>query len=446
MAYTIIRPNGTITISDGGTNNSSTDLVLIGKNYAGYGQFLNENFVKLLDNFSGGTAPSAPVRGQLWWDSAKNILHVRNATGWKPLAVLTSDTSPPTNLVEGDLWWDKGDKQLKVYNGASFTTVGPASPASTGLSGPVAETVQDTLGSSRTIVRFYVGNSTVAIFSGSPTFTPVTAISGFPTISPGMNLATSDSVPGIQVTGTSSNSSNLSNVSGAGYMLKNQAETTTGSLSILTDLGLNIGVTPKLSLSASGSDVFVRNQANNGDLVFSLTTAEGTRNVLRINGSTGVLQPESDNNFDLGTSTKRFKSIFGVSTSALYADLAERFESDQEYAPGTVVELGGSAEVTMCVDDTCDRVFGVISTDPAYLMNDGAGDDKTHPAVALSGRVPVRVVGKVRKGDRLVSAGNGAARAGNPGDITPLTVIGRSLVDKDTDAEELIYAVVKANV
>jgi hypothetical protein len=122
--------------------------------------------------------------------------------------------------------------------------------------------------------------------------------------------------------------------------------------------------------------------------------------------------------------------------------LAERFHSDAEYAPGTVVEIGGTAEVTAVIDELSENVFGVVSNTAAYLMNGPAGTDETHPQIALAGRVVVRTSGKVAKGQRLVSAGNGLARAAQPGEVTPFNSIGRALEDKHVDTEELLLAVV----
>ena len=132
---------------------------------------------------------------------------------------------------------------------------------------------------------------------------------------------------------------------------------------------------------------------------------------MTINGSTGIVS-----------------SQFGI--TANYADVAERFEADTEYAPGTVVELGGIAEITQSNTELSESVFGVISTNAAYLMNNGAGNDLTHPPVAMTGRVPVQVTGVINKGDRLVSAGAGMARAAKAGEATAFNVIGRSLVNK----------------
>ena len=135
----------------------------------------------------------------------------------------------------------------------------------------------------------------------------------------------------------------------------------------------------------------------------------------------------------------------GQSTSAQYADLAERFAADNVYTPGTLMALGGAEEITQVNEENTENVFGVISSRAAYLMNAGAGDNDTHPAIAISGRVPVRVIGEVRKGDRLVSAGNGLARAGSQDEITAFNVVGRALENKYTSNEGLVECFVKVN-
>jgi hypothetical protein len=135
----------------------------------------------------------------------------------------------------------------------------------------------------------------------------------------------------------------------------------------------------------------------------------------------------------------------GVAINALYADLAERFEADAYYEPGTVLTMGGDAEVTIATEELSEDVFGVVSTRAAYLMNSQAGTNETHPPVAVSGRVPVKVVGSIKKGQRLVSAGRGLARAANKEEITPFNVIGRALENKTDDGEGTIYAIVTLN-
>lgn len=446
MAYTINKTSGAVltTVSDG-TIDTTTDLTLVGKNYAGYGEFLNENFIRLLENFANTTAPGSPLPGQIWWDSLSGILKVKNATDWKPLAVLTSSATSPTNLISGDMWWDSSNLQLKVYNGSGFTLIGPAAPAGAGISGAIVETITDNIGTPHVIVRFYVSNVTVAILSKDSTFTPAAAISGFGTIVPGLNLASSSVISGIQLTGTSSNSDRVDGIDSSAFLRGDANDTTSGTFGVLNDSGLSVGVDSDLSLYVSGADAFIRNQTQNGDINFRVNINGTQTTVLNLDGVTGALLPGADNTYNLGSSGFRFKTLYGVSTSALYADLAERFAADATYVPGTVVTLGGTHEVTACVEDASDDVFGVVSTNPAYLMNADAGSDETHPAIAIQGRVPVRVIGEVSKGARLVSAGNGVARAATREEITAFNVIGRALESKEGDGEGLIEAVVQIN-
>ena len=448
MAYTINKTSGAIlaTVSDG-TVDTTTNLTLVGKNYAGYGEFLNENFVKLLENFANSTAPSAPLLGQLWWDSTNAVLKVYNNTGWKPIVstVTSASTSTPTNVITGDMWWDTTNKQLKLWNGTSFTLIGPAYAAGSGVSGAQVETVTDTLSASHVIVRFYVADTTVAIISKDSTFTPSPSITGFTTIVPGMNLASSAVISGIQMTGLASNADLLDNVNSLSFLRSDQNDTTSGTLGVLNDSGVQIGADSDLSLYVSGADAFIRNQTSNGDLNFRVNKAGTATTVLTIDGATGKLIPGADNTYDIGTSSLRFATIYAKATSAQYADLAERFAADAEYPAGTVVSMGGTAEVTACMTDASEDVFGVVSTNAAYLMNATAGDDATHPAIAVQGRVPVRVIGLINKGDRLVSAGNGLARAALKSELTAFNVIGRSLQTKTTEEEGMIEAVVQLN-
>lgn len=134
---------------------------------------------------------------------------------------------------------------------------------------------------------------------------------------------------------------------------------------------------------------------------------------------------------NIGQTDNRFNTIFATATSALYADLAEKYTADAEYASGTVVVFGGTAEVTVDAVDGDPRVAGVVSTNPAYTMNDGLAAEFV-AAVALTGRVPCLVTGTVRKGDLMVAAGLGRARA--EADPRVGTVIGKALEDHDGES------------
>ena len=136
----------------------------------------------------------------------------------------------------------------------------------------------------------------------------------------------------------------------------------------------------------------------------------------------------------------------GTATSAEYADLAERYESDAAYENGTVVRLGGTHEITQTLQEADADVFGVVSTAPGFEMNSAAGSDETHPYVALAGRVPCNVIGKVFKGDRLVTSGTpGHARVAHPAEATDYRkVIGRALTNKTDDGAGKVEIVVGA--
>ena len=143
----------------------------------------------------------------------------------------------------------------------------------------------------------------------------------------------------------------------------------------------------------------------------------------------------------------RANVVHARSTSAQYADVAERFEADAPMSEGAVVIVGGDAEITEVNSDLSENVFGVISTQPAYAMNAGAGNSDSHPFVAMTGRTPVRVTGAVTKGQRLVSSSiKGTARAVATGEsINPFHVVGRALESKTDDGIGLVNCAVRTN-
>jgi hypothetical protein len=143
----------------------------------------------------------------------------------------------------------------------------------------------------------------------------------------------------------------------------------------------------------------------------------------------------------------RCNVVHATATSANYADVGERFEADAPMAEGAVVELGGSAEITEATTDFSDNVFGVISRRPAFMMNSDAGNNDSHPFVAMTGRTPVRVTGTITKGQRLVSSSvKGTARAVATGEtISPFNVIGRALENKTDASIGLVNCAVRTN-
>jgi hypothetical protein len=426
MSYTINLTNGNllVTVPDGTINTTACSQVLVGKNYAGYGQFLDDNFVHLLENAASSTPPSAPLTGQLWFNTTTGVLQVYNGVGFKSLGSAQSASSAPSNNSIGDLWYNTTTQQLNVWTGSAWLLVGPIYNSTTGVTGAIPTTILDNTATSHIVIELYVNNTIIGFVSEDATFTPQTPISGFTTIRPGITLATSvgSQVPLFQ--GTATNSQALGNVAASSFMRTDTNTTTTGTLGVLNNTGLSVGTNSDFGIGVTGTvNVNLTNRDLNGNINFLVNKAGVSTTAMTINGSTGIVS-----------------GAFGI--TANYADVDERFASDAEYAPGTVVELGGTAEITKSNTELSEAVFGVISTRAAYLMNGAAGDDITHPPVAMTGRVPVQVIGIVNRGDRLVSAGNGIARAALLGEATAFNVIGRSLVDKLDSGLGVVEAIV----
>ena len=189
---------------------------------------------------------------------------------------------------------------------------------------------------------------------------------------------------------------------------------------------------------ANGDPISFAGTYSNANVALYMPVYNG--NVLAANVQTPIITTGA--NTTAGTITGNWTLTTGSKLNATYADLAERFEADIEYDAGTVVQIGGTKEITAVQYELSEDVFGVISDTAGYLMNATAGNDKTHPPVAVSGRVKVKVVGTVKKGDRLVSAGKGIARAALLGEANAFNTIGRSLTDKVTVCIGTVEAIV----
>ena len=542
MAYKINNTFGTllVTLADGTIDTATTDITLIGKGYAGFGEKLNENLVKLLENFNNTSAPSNKIQGQLWYDKTNNQLNVYTGSKFKPVGSTTNSTSAPSNAVQGDLWFDTTNTQLYVYNGTAWTLIGPTTVAGSGVTQFVSEVVEDNTGVNRSILKMVANDTVVAVVSNiafTPDSTETNAAAliaaGFSTVAQGIQL--SSSVASVKFRGTATDSDSLGGVAAANYLRSNANDTTSGTLGILNDDGLTIGAGSDITMKLSSDDFTIAQTTQDKDIIFTVNDGGVTTEALRITGSSGRIEhlrvgdltvdgtntivntttlSVEDNMIELnrnissnsampnysglkvnrgnastateqdlfwvwdetfaddGTTTHgnaggawtAFKStdvggtemsaptlvdiranvVHATSTSAQYADLAERYEADCDTEVGDVVVLGGSAEITKCDTDLSDSVFGVISESPAFLMNAEAGNNDSHPMVALKGRVMVKLSGTGKAGDRIVSALNGEARVAKAEECNHFNVLGRLIKDKyneDTALTECVIGV-----
>ena len=188
--YNITKTDGTsVPITQGVVDTSRYDIALIGQNYTGYGSYLNQNELRMLENFASASAPAHPTKGQIWYDSGNNLPKVYTGSTWKNIGSATAASSAPAGANQGDLWYDTINKQMKAYNGTSWDLVGPDYTVLQGLAGQQVNTVLDNASGSHVVVYIYAGGNIVAIFSGEGSaFTPNTPITGFATIQPGLNL------------------------------------------------------------------------------------------------------------------------------------------------------------------------------------------------------------------------------------------------------------------
>jgi len=260
MSYTITHANGAnpIVINEG-TVDTSTSIALVGRNTPSYGQYLDQNFLNMLENFSNSSSPSNPISGQLWYNSATSSLKIYNGTTFKNVSSATSGVSQPTSPNIGDFWWDTANQQLDVYNGTSWVVVGPINTGAV-----VAEVITDTSLVNHSVVSFKISNIRFAILSSDQTFTPqVPGIIGFSTISPGMNIASASFVNNNRFVGTATNSDALGYVQATSFMRSDQNTSTIGVLSVQNNSGINIGTSNQTSINVTSNELRLDNTASN---------------------------------------------------------------------------------------------------------------------------------------------------------------------------------------
>ena len=440
MPYQIDLTNGTLlTTVEDGTVDQTTNLKLVGRNYAGYGEIQNENFVHLLENFASNNAPSRPLDGQIWFDTAANKLKFYDGVKFRTTGGAEIGITQPAGLTTGDFWWDTGNDQLYAYNGASFVLVGPQGVGAT-TTQMKSRTVKDTLNADQPIIEGIVDDATVFIISDS-TFTintvdPTQFITGFDNIKKGITMVnTQTATGGVTSTdhrfwGTAANALKLGGVDAANFLQ-------VGGNTNFDDAGFTVGSGNDLRVSITGG--------NEGRIINEVgpVIKLGASNTHTVSVTATGFEPRIDSTYDIGTNANRFANVYadniygeaekaqallmsgqlrygstasgpntvavrdgagdlyaavfnGVATQARYADLAEKYLADANHPIGTVMSIGGAKEIQKATEGSI--VVGVVSGAPAYLMN---AELQGGTAVAIKGRVPVLVTGVVAKGDKI---------------------------------------------
>jgi hypothetical protein len=281
MAYTINKTDGSIltTVPDGQTDSLSTDITLIGKNFSGFGEILNENLVKMLENFASTARPVRPLKGEIWFDSSENRLKVYNGVDFATVGSATISALQPTTLNPGDLWFNETSRQLYFYDGTNTILLGPLFTSLQGLSGFRIENITDTQNQTRVVASLYVGGTLVGIFS-KDSFTPKNDIAGFVgSILPGFNGA---NLSGFRLNARATDSDKLNGKASDIYVTKDTNNIINGTVSLTTDLGLTVGATPgNAQFIVQSGDVVIANTASNRD--FRLVVKRGNNPDIPIN-------------------------------------------------------------------------------------------------------------------------------------------------------------------
>lgn len=460
MPYIIDRYSGAqdpIIVEDG-TVDSTLDIKLVGKNYAGYGEVQNENFVHLLENFAGGTEPPRKIAGQIWYNSSTKKINYFDGTRFKVAGGAPAQSTEPSGLVAGDFWFDTGNDLLYVWNGTEKVLIGPQGIAGAGtIQMKALEVIADD-DSTRYVIVGIVDDVGVFTVSSDTNFIlsepdKPAELSDFTSIKTGLTLNPGETY---KYHGLAENASQLGGVSASNYVTKTGVNAEFTGAASFSNSGFTVGLsTPKLECLMQESNPTVRATGS------SLTLGVGTDKPMQLFATKIV--PDVTNTYDIGQSDKKYKIIYatqfngtatqsdslkeaggqyktaditatagtivcrttdeetidgtlitagsikgeyftGIALQAQFADLAEKYLADSDYSVGTVVTVGGEAEVT--ASQSGDLALGVVSGSPAYMMNSTL-EGGTY--IALKGRVPVKVIGPVNKGDRLIASGNGCA-------------------------------------
>jgi hypothetical protein len=475
MPYTINRFNGAVltTVADG-TIDTTTDIKLIGKNYAGYGEIQNENFLYMLENFSNPNPPSKPLSGQIWYDSSNSKLKFYDGTKFRTTGGAEVGSTAPVGLTVGDFWFDTVNKQLYAWNGADFTLVGPQGVAGSGTTQMISRSIREAgSGTAHAIIEARVNGQTVFVVNPDATFTIDTGstnppLTGFTKLYQGVTLVYSNddlNYPGQTTTshrfhGTATNSDRLGGYDAASYVRSGTANFS--SLVQFNDVGFTVGATPKLRVFNSANTTPTIQNTLNDTIVFQTTSLGQTKTPMQLVASD--ILPGTDLTSNIGSNALRFSTVYastfeGTATQAGSLAVGAGFATASSASSvGTIVARTSVDETISGTNITAGAIKGTFFVGTATAANYAdvaekyladaeyevgtvlmVGGEKEVTAcqvglraigpvsgkpaimmnseleggtyIALKGRVPVKVTGPVIKGQRMVAGQNGTAQA-----------------------------------
>ena len=427
MSYTINTTNGSViaVVQDATLNTIATSLTLVGRDYAGYGEFLNENFVYLLENFAANTAPAHSINGQLWYDTSIKTLKVYDSglAAWKPISSSKAQGTAPANGSIGDLWFKTTTYQLYVYTGVitigdnGWQLIGPPTTTPGSLSGAVVETIQDSSANNHIAIKFYISNNIVAIMSYDSAYTPNTTLAGFPIINPGINLVTSDTLAGSQITGDTSNALFLNGIGSTQFLRSDQD--TTSAYQLTLNGGLVVATDLNIKAVSANNEVRIDNLTNNRDMNFYANVGGNKTRLLKLNATTGSVDFANVSISQLGAIVSN--SSLTVGTTSYFTGSSTFNSTLLPSAPGTVtIGANTSPFFSAWAQTLYGNLIGNVTAQSITVGNVSI----TANSVTLSGNsfasqsyvtTYVQTSGRNSQGVRTISTS--APSGGNDGDI-----------------------------
>ena len=493
MAYQIDRYNNSLlTVVEDGTVDQTTDLKFIGKNYAGYGEIQNENFLFLLENFAGANPPPKALSGQLWFDSSSNKLKFNDGTKWRTTGGAEVSSTQPSGLTTGDFWWDTSNNQLYAYNGTNFILVGPQGSGA-GITQMQSRTLKDSSGVLHSAIVATLNDEPVAVFSAVAGYDLAAdndgiSASDFPKIKTGVTLK-AVGTDGVSTDlgnstnrfwGTASNSDKLGGVDASQYIQAGSASFT-GQTNFPDD-GIAIGNSTdlKIKIENDNQGVIQNDSGNSSVIKFKANNGSGTLTHSVTVSAVGVM-PGMSSTYSLGSSSLRYLDVYadnlngnattatgillsgttyngalsavptstalrdgsgniaanlfqGTATQAQFADLAEKYTTSEELPVGTAVAVCGHEDHEVEPAAASQMCIGVVSAEPAIMMNSEAEGQY----IGLKGRVPVRVKGPVSKGMPVYAWADGVCTT-----IASTGLVGIALETNNSEEEKLVECVLK---
>lgn len=372
MSYRLNRTDGALLVdlTDGILDTATTDLTLIGKNYKGFGEFLNENFIALLENFASTSQPTNPMVGQLWYDKQDNRLKIYDGATFRSATGSVVSSTRPSNLTTGDLWIDNENNKLYIWDGTDLTLVGPEYSAGQGKSGFEVSSQLDSTDVQRTILKLFLGGTLVGIYSPETFYIlPEYAIAGYPLIvgdalnrqllEKGFNVVSADFL----YRGTATSAKGLIDDAGVIRSANNFIPTdangaTTGSLKIKNSAGLSVGVgeTEYSILKVAGTTVTLETQQSNSDFAIKVRSGSSFLPAMYVDTSesrVGIWNSNPSYSLDV-TGTGRFSSNLTVGGNLLVEGTTTHLNTSTLRVEDKNIELGILDDSTEANDSQID--------------------------------------------------------------------------------------------